>query len=145
MSGRLTLWGAGEFLRTNISRTTEPVPNFFIALCLSRPSPYVTGLELDEPTTASYARALLPNDAESWSSGDQPHMLMNEVDVTFITATEPWGRIPYWAICNADIEGYVYAVGALEGEEVIETDDQVVIEAGEIAIELGPFFTDEDF
>jgi hypothetical protein len=128
MAGRLTLWGAGEFLRTNISRTAEPVPTLYMALCLTRPSPYITGLELDEPTIGSYARASIPNDSESWTDGDQLHVI-----------------IPYWALCNSEVEGYIYAVGALDPEEFIASGDQVVIDPGEISIELGPFFTDEDF
>jgi hypothetical protein len=145
MAGRLTLWGAGEFLRTNISRTAEPVPTLYMALCLTRPSPYITGLELDEPTIGSYARASIPNDSESWTDGDQLHVIMNEVPLTFITATADWGQIPYWALCNSEVEGYIYAVGALDPEEFIASGDQVVIDPGEISIELGPFFTDEDF
>ena len=35
-------------------------------------------------------------------------------DVSFITATEDWGIVRYWALCNAPDGGYLYAVGDVD-------------------------------
>lgn len=148
MAGRLTLWGAGELLRTFFGQTSAPPPSFFLALIKDiAPSPYVSGSELDEPDpTLGYARVEIPNDAPTWiSDSGQLHIVANEIDLSFLTATADWGRISYWAICNALEEGYVYCVGTMEEEQIVYNTDQVVVGAGELVVELGPFFTDEDF
>lgn len=146
MAGRLTLWGASELLRSFFSRTAEPPPTFYLALLTGPPTAYVSGAELEEPEGVSYSRVALANDALTWSSdGGQLHIIYNTAEAAFVTATEDWGRIAHWALCNADIEGFVYLVGELEEEQVINIDDQVVIDPGDLVVELGPFFSPEEF
>jgi len=148
MAGRLTMWGAGQILRTYFSKTSEPPPNFYLALIKDlAPTPYVSGSELDEPgLDTGYARAELPNDAASWTAEEGTlHITGNAVEVTFITAQADWGNINYWALCNADAGGYCVAVGNMEEPNYVSTGDQVVLGTDELTIELGPFFTDEDF
>lgn len=148
MAGRLTLWGAGQLLHSYLGRTAEPPPAFYLALVQElAPSPYVSGAELDEPDPSlGYARALLNNDANTFVSDETTlHVVSNELEIPFITATGDWGRVAYWALCNAELEGYVFAAGEMENEQIIYAGDQVVIDPDELSIELGPFFTDEDF
>lgn len=146
MAGRLSLWGAGELLRTYISKTAGPPPSFWLALIKAEsPTPYMVGAELDEPDFASYARVEIPNNSTNWESTDQLHILFNANPVIFVTAQERWGRIGYWALCNAETEGYVFSCGEMETGLTVAKDDQVVVAAGEIVTELGPFFTDEVF
>jgi hypothetical protein len=147
VAGRLTLWGAGEILRSFFGKTAEPPPDFYLALIKDlAPNPYVSGSELDEPTVdQGYVRVQLPNDAVTWNSGGMLHIVANEVEAAFITATSDWGRIGYWAVCNAEQGGYVYFVGEMEENLSVLAGDQAVVGAGELVIELGPFFTDEDF
>lgn len=146
MAGRLTLWGAGELLRSFISRTAEPPPSFFLALIKEiPPTPYVSGGELDEPSVDDgYQRVELPNDAATWSGDDELHLVSNQADVPFVTATSDWGPIGFWAICNALEGGYVYFVGDMEDSQIIYTGDQAVIPAQELVIQVGPFYTDEE-
>ena len=147
MAGRLTLWGAGELLRTFFSRTSEPPASFFLALIKeSTPTPYMSGDELDEPEGESYARVEIPNDYENWSSdSEQLHIIGNTAEVAFVTAQEDWGRIGYWALCNAETGGFCYFVGDMETTQFVNTGDQAVVSAGDLVVELGPFFTDEEF
>jgi hypothetical protein len=146
MSGRLTVWGASELLTTYLGKRTEPPPNFYLALVRDiAPTPYMSGSELDEPDNEDYARVQIPNDLASWANDSQPHEIYNVDPQAFITATSPWGKINYWALCNADVDGYPFIVGELENPVLIEIDDQVVFEEGDLSVSLGPFFlTEED-
>lgn len=147
MAGQLTLWGAGELLRSFFGRTAEPPPSFYLALVRTiAPTPYISGLELDEPPAESgYARVELPNDVSTWSSAGQLHVVSNDKDATFITATSDWGRIGYWALVNADEGGYVYFVGEMEETKTVLAGDQAMVPTDELVVELGPFFATEDF
>lgn len=148
MSGRLSLWGAGQILRTFFGRTAEPPPNFYLALVRDiAPTPYMSGSELDEPEVeAGYGRVAIPNEATSWDSEEGLlHVTSNLLDFSFVTATIDWGRIGYWALCNADVEGYTYFIGEMEEELIVLAGDQPVLGADELVVELGPFFTEEDF
>lgn len=148
MAGRLTLWGAGEILQTFFGRTAEPPASFYLALIKdTAPTPYVSGEELDEPSSdVGYARVEIVNDPTMWSdSSGQLQLVSNNEDLYFVTATADWGRISYWALCNQDQGGYVYLVGQMEEAQVVSAGDQVVMSANALSVELGPFFTDEDF
>lgn len=147
MAGRLTQWGAGELLRSFFSRTATPPPSFWLGLVMENaPSPYVIGAELDEPEGLSYSRVEILNDIENWPSDNGLlHVVANGLAVSFVTAQEDWGRIGYWAVCNAQEDGYVYLVGEMEEEQSVLTGDQVIINSDELVVELGPFFTPDEF
>jgi len=148
MAGRLTLWGAGQLLRSFFGRTAEPPQTFYLALIKDiAPTPYVSGAELDEPDVETgYQRVAIPNDAASWTASEGfLHITSNAIDLPFITAITDWGSINYWAVCNAEVDGYVYFVGSVEQADYVAAGDQVVMGTDELVIELGPFYTDEDF
>lgn len=147
MAGRPTLWGAGEILRSVFSQATTPPPYFYLALITDvAPNPYISGDELNEPAGISYARAALPNDLSTWGDQNtgQLHMIYNLVDVSFATATEDWGTVGYWALCDSDQSGNVYFTGDFETPNYIAAGDQVVVPSSLLAIEFGPFFFDEE-
>lgn len=150
MAGRLTLHGASELLRTFFGRTSEPPASFWLALIRSiAPTPYVSGSELDEPSTDDgYARIELPNDVVNWGNADAGllHIVSNQQTVSFMSAlNNGWGRISYWALCSNDIEGQVYMVGQIEEDLFVAGGDVVSLGDGDLVIELGPFFSDGDF
>lgn len=148
MAGRLSLWGAGQILRSWFGRTTEPPPNYYLALVREiAPTPYMSGSELDEPLVEDgYIRVAIPNEAVEWDSEEGLlHVTSNTNEFPFVTATADWGRIGYWALCNADVGGYTYFIGEMEEEQIILAGDQAVLGADELTLELGPFFTEEDF
>lgn len=148
MAGQLTLWGAGELLRTFFGRSALPPTEFYLALIRQiPPTPYVSGLELDEPPLeAGYSRALIVNDATSWdASGGLLHVVSNALDVAWPPALADWGRIGYWAICASQEGGYVYFVGKMEEEKSVLSGDTALVPADELVVELGPFYTQEDF
>lgn len=148
MAGRLTLWGAGEILRSFFGKSSQPPEIFYLALIKDRaPTPYSSGSELFEPDPgAGYARVAIQNTAPMWvSDSGQLHIVTNEEELTFITAVADWGQISYWAICNADVGGQVYFVGSMEESLYVLNGDRAIVGAGELTVELGPFFTDEEF
>lgn len=140
MTGQLTLWGAGQIIGSFFSKATAAPDTFYLALISgTAPSPYVSGSELDEPNKASYARVAIPNSTVYWSNGSQPQIALTQTDVPFVTATEDWGTLRYWALCNAQVDGFVYAVGKLDDVLVISEGDRAILHAGDLAVSIGPF------
>jgi hypothetical protein len=145
MAGRLTLWGASQLLTTYFTRNAEPPAYFYLALVKDiAPTPYMDGSELSEPDATDYARIEIPNDLVNWTNDSVPQEIANSLDAQFITAVSDWGEIGYWALCNAQVDGYNLIVGDLENPVLIEAGDQVVIPEGDLSVSLGPFFLTEE-
>lgn len=147
MAGQLTLWGAGELLRTFFGRSALPPTELYLALVRQTPpTPYVSGLELDEPPTdAGYSRAQVLNEAISWEGNGQLNVISNAIDIAWSPALADWGRIGYWAICASQEGGYVYFVGKMEEEKTVLAGDTALIPADALVIELGPFYAAEEY
>ena len=145
MPGRLTVWGASQLLTGYFTRGTEPPPSFYLALVREiAPNPYINGSELDEPDNDDYQRIEIPNTLEYWANDSQPHEVYNVLPQQFITAITAWGKIGYWALCNAPVDGYNLIVGDLENPILVEAGDQVAFEEGDLSVSLGPFFLVEE-
>jgi hypothetical protein len=145
MSG-LALWGANEISQMIFGRRSLPPENFFLALIrTNQPNAFSDGTELDEPPTdtTGYARLQVPNDPTIWDT-DGYYLVRNIVDLTFLEADQDWGRIQYWALCNAVTEGFVYFTGRFPQSEVVTAGDIVHIPAGSLQIALGPIFGVDD-
>ena len=141
MSGRITVWGAGQLLTSYFGKTVTPPPTLYVALVRTiAPTPYISGGELDEPDNTDYARAPIDNDLAHWSNISQPQEIANVMPVQFITASSDWGQVQYWALCNADKGGYNVIVGELENPVLISSGDQPRFETGDLSASLGPFF-----
>jgi hypothetical protein len=145
MSGRLTIWGAGQLLTTYFTQATEPPPSFWLALVRTiPPTPYMSGSELDEPDSDDYARIEIPNDLANWANDAQPQEIYNVLSAQYVTATQDWGQIGFWALCNAQVDGYNFLVGDLENPVLVAAGDQVEISEGDLSVSLGPFFLVEE-
>lgn len=144
MAGQLTMWGAGQIVSSFFSRVGQPPASFYLALIADvAPSPYVSGAELNEPQKDSYARIEIPNTSVHWSNASQPQIALTQADIPFVIATEDWGTIRYWALCNASVDGYVYAVGSLDTVLTVSTGDTAILSAGDLSISLGSFSSEE--
>jgi len=145
MSGRLTVWGAGQLLTCYFNKTSEPPATFYLALVRTvAPTPYIEGAELDEPDNDDYARVPIPNDLANWVNDSQPQEIYNALPAAFVTATSDWGQINYWALCDAPIEGNNFMVGDLETPQLIMTGDQPAFDEGDLSVSLGPFYLIEE-
>lgn len=145
MPGRLTVWGASQLLTAYFTQTSLPPPAFYLALVRSiAPTPYMSGSELDEPDSTDYARIMIENDLANWSNDSTPSEVFNVLPAQYITATSDWGKIGYWALCNAQVDGYNLIVGELENPVLVSEGDQVVISEGDLSLSLGPFFLAEE-
>jgi hypothetical protein len=145
MAGRLTVWGAQQLLTTYFTQGSVPPPIFYLALVRAiPPTPYMDGTELDEPDTPDYARIPIPNDLANWSNDSQPQEISNILPQQFVTATNDWGRVGYWALCDELVDGNNFIVGDLENPVMIMTGDQATFEEGDISATLGPFFLQDD-
>lgn len=142
MSGRLTLFGAGEILTAYFSRSAVPPTSLYLALIVNNaPSSYVNGSELDEPTAAGYARAEIPNTLDWWSNDGMTNIVTTAQDVVFVTAAEDWGTIRYWALLNDLVGGDPILVGQMESPFAVSAGDTAVVPAATLDVELGPFFS----
>ena len=145
MPGRLTVYGANQLLLAYFTKTAEAPPGFYLALIREiAPTPYMDGSELDEPDNADYARVLISNDLANWSNDSQPQEIANLLSAQFMTAVSDWGQIRYWALCNAEVDGYNLLVGELESPVQILIGDQAVFAEGDLSVTLGPFFLEEE-
>lgn len=144
MAGRLTLWGAGEILRTFFGRTAEPPADYYLALIKDKaPTAYDDGDVLDEPVESGYARVRLENVAITWTDDGELHVVSNADEIKFLTPVADWGSIGFWALCNAPEGGNVYFVGEMEEPVIIREGVRPLIEPRDLVIELGPFFVPE--
>lgn len=145
MSGRITLWGAGQLMSAYFGKGA-PIPDTFYlaAMKTTPPSPYVSGSELDEPTGGGYQRLAIPNNGIYWTNTGQIQVALLNTDVTFAAATASWGELRYWALCNASVEGFAYFVGTLETPVTINVTDSLQVGAGDLGVSVGPFFAAED-
>ena len=145
MPGRLTIWGAGQILTSYYGRTTNPPAAFYLAVIKDvPPSPYMSGSEIKEPENSDYQRVRIENDLANWSNDSQPQEISNVRATKFITALSDWGEIKYWALCNAEVDGFNLLVGNLENPVVIMEGDQLELSEGDLSVSLGPFFMVEE-
>ena len=137
----LSLFGANEVANMVFGRRTAPPENWYLALIRNNvPNAFSDGTELDEPPAGvGYGRLIIPNDPTIWAT-DGYYLTSNVVALTFSAATADWGRINYWALCNAPEEGYVYFTGRFPQANSVATGDQVNLPAGSLQITLGPIF-----
>jgi hypothetical protein len=141
--GAITLWGAGELLGDFFGRSTEWPSSFYMALvCNNAPGPFTDGVELDEPQGGDYARVEIPNSTDSWEIDEES--ISNSTDIVFPVASDYWGNIRYWALCNDTTEGQLYFYGDFTESVTSDVDDQVIISAGTLNIIVGPIFTGVD-
>lgn len=140
MAGRITLWGAEQFLKSFFGKTVLPPDIFYLALVRNTPpSPYISGMELEEPTE-NYARIQIPNNGDFWNDPGQKQTIVL-ADEVVVEAGGEWGQIRYWALCNAAEGGYLYACGSLESPQTVATGDNLTLTEGDLVITLGPFYT----
>lgn len=144
MPGRLTVWGASQLLTTYFSQTTTPPPSLYLALVKDvAPTPYISGSELDEPDNEDYARVAIESSLAYWFNDSTPQEIYNAQAAAFTTAVTRWGKISYWALCNAQLGGYNMLVGDLVNPVIVEIGDQPVFSPSDLSITLGPLYLSE--
>jgi len=132
-------------LASYFSKTKEPPENYYLALIRQiAPTPFVSGAELDEPDGMGYARLRIPNNSVYWSNESQPQVMLMVENLSFQMATDNWGMIRYWALCNAEAEGFVYATGSLETVQDVPEGEVVQLLGSDLAISIGPFYAEEN-
>lgn len=142
MAGRITLWGAGQLISTMFGRAQEVPASYHLAMIKTiPPTPYVSGAELDEPIGMGYGRVEIPNNLTYWSNQGQIQVGILNADANYAQATGDWGDLKYWALCNATVDGYVYFIGSLETPIRVNNADTVQVQAGDLGVTVGPFFT----
>ena len=102
---------AGEnYVVSLLTKKTSALDAYYVALiCNDPPSMFISGSNLDEPNVPEYQRVKYDNAPLMWSepSGE----VSNTEDVNWPTATEDWGTISHWAICDSPQDGNVLWAG----------------------------------
>ena len=125
----ITNYGSRLVVQAVIGQALTTPDTLYIALTTASPNATSTGVSLAEPAGGSYARAAILNDAAHWTF-DGYNLVYNTNDITFPTATGSWGRIGYWAICDALTNGNVLAYGTMNPVYSIVSGDTTKVLAG---------------
>lgn len=129
----ITNYGASLASNVLLGKAISSPSTLYIALATASPNATSTGLSLNEPSGGSYARASVVNNAASWTF-DGYNTMSNTSAINFPTATSFWGRIGYWALCDAASAGNVIAYGTLNPVAVVSSGDTVIIAANSLSL-----------
>jgi len=131
----ITNYGASMIVKSVIGKSVSSPATLYIALMTAGANTTSTGVSLNEPTGGSYARIGVSNASTEWTF-DGYNLMYNTNDVTFATATGYWGRIGYWAVCDAATAGNVIAFGTLNPVANIVSGDRTKLLAGSISFSV---------
>lgn len=109
---------------------TSPGDQIWIAL--STADPLETGAGLAEPAD-TYARQQVT--AANWTD-NADGSVQNAAQIQWAVATASWGTLTHVAIMSAVTAGNMYYHGPLAASKAIATDDQAVINAGQLVAAL---------
>ena len=134
--GDLAYWGAQLVAKTMFGQTESPPTTWYMAVITGdEPSGFITGAELDEPTDTAYARQPVPNNSTNWQENNIGHMSAVP-EIWFPEATEDWGRVHSWAICDAATGGNIFSFGRFNAAKHIETGDVFYVGPGSLGVEF---------
>ena len=117
--------------------------HFFRSTASTAPTTLFVGLFLNNPTAAStgtevsgtgYVRKAVTFTAPTTVDGRQ--QITNTTDIEFDQAGSNWGNITHAEIRDAVTAGNAYYYGALTTPKLIETNDVLRINAGELKLTL---------
>jgi len=133
MIGYFTADGA-DYLINLFTANEQAIPTYYLALITGdQPGIASHGSELDEPPFAEYARAPLENLSGNWIN--QPQLALTNIDASFPVASQDWGIVRFWALCDQAQDGRVLMAGDFDSFQV-SAGDQVVFVAGTLGISL---------
>ena len=105
--------------------------NLYIALYLNNPTAASTGTEV---SGTDYERMEVTFSAPTTVDGKQ--QIANDADIEFPQAGSNWGNITHAEIRDGLEGGNPYYYGALSVPKLIETNDVLRINAGELKIQI---------
>jgi hypothetical protein len=117
--------------------------HFFRGTASTSPATLFVGLFLNNPTAAStgtevsgtgYIRKAVTFTAPVTEDGKQ--VIANATDIEFDPAGANWGNVTHAEIRDAVTAGNAYYYGALTSPKLIETNDVLRINAGELKLTL---------
>jgi len=112
-----TLYGVNYHL-DRIYGSEDP-QYLYLAVMTGKPGYLTTGSQLGEPVGNGYERLQIPNDVEYWSGAADGHK-GNSKTLVFAKATGTWGRVKYWALCDAATDGNVIVWGYMTPRLIVE-------------------------
>ena len=114
-------------------------PDTYLALFTDDPTDAASGTEV---TGGSYARERIYDNgggAPDWTVaavGGVGYECENDDDITFTTATAPWGTVSHFGVFDAASSGNLLMHGALDESKAVGTDDVFKVSAGNLTLRL---------
>lgn len=105
---------------------TKPT-NVYLALFTSDPGDDASGSEV---SGGSYARRVI-----SWGAA-AAGQIANDAQIEFPVATASWGTVTHVGIFDASAAGNLLWHGAVSASKTIDTDDQYVVQVGDLTVSL---------
>lgn len=131
----ITNYGASLIAQSIFGQALATPATFYVALMTATANSTSTGVSLNEPVGGSYARVAVDNLFSEWTF-DGYNLMYNTNDLSFPTATGYWGRVGYWALCDAATNGEVIAHGTLNPVANIVSGDRTKILAGSMSFSV---------
>lgn len=131
----ITNYGSQLVAQALIGKAVTIPATLYVAIMTAGANATATGISLNEPSGGSYARVSIANDSLHWTF-DGYNLMYNTADLVYPTATGYWGRIGYWALCDALTAGNVIAHGSLNPVVSIVAGDRPKILAGSLSFSV---------
>jgi len=128
-------YGRGYITKTLFGRSLNPNGTYFIAALKSSPNSASTGSTLNEPTAVSYARVAYANTSANWSASGSGS-ITNTNKIKFNVATQDWGLITHYALCDSFSGGNLFIFGTLTTKLFIANGDNLIIDSYGITISV---------
>lgn len=104
--------------------------NVYIALFTTNPTE--TGIQTGEPSSGSYARVAVANNATNWPAAASG-VKANGTAITFPTASGSWGTVAYYGVMDASSAGNMLYYSALNTPKSVTSGDTPVFSIGNLS------------
>lgn len=125
---------ANKLLEHQVGKTAYTMPTVYVGL--SSTTPNINGTGVTEPSSGGYAR--VATTGATWDTAASG-AITNATAITFPDATGTWSSgdtMTHGVLYDASSGGNLLAFGAISTPKPVETDDTVVIKAGDLDITL---------
>jgi|JI10StandDraft_1071094.scaffolds.fasta_scaffold91194_1 hypothetical protein len=119
----------GESLLLNCILGISDIPaTLYLAVTTREPAADETASTLSEPSDPDYARQSIGTGSANWTTAESGISLYTN-DVEFLTASQDWPIIAYWALTSAATDGDSIVWGKFDTPQAISTGQKLTIEA----------------
>lgn len=125
------------FSKTSVFGALATAPSIWVGL--STTTPTITGGNITEPSTGSYARVATAAGDWATATSAEPSVILNANAVTFPQATGDWSAaadMTYYTLHDASTAGNVLGFGLLTTAKPVLNGDTASFAAGALSMDL---------